>query len=238
MCIAVLDVMPSDRYVSCVHRRLIHPVPLVATALMLVGCDNQGSTSAHLADADPLPTANPPGTGLTDARDGGLPVQEASAVGGACIDGSLRWGQTGGDTAYDVLSHLEPCSVFECETVPGFFNLDPNVSCTQDVTTGAEGIGVPDINFALSNADVQSSFADAPIQYGLYGSTGGGIFRVIWNDASISVGADCNGLSTCLPTPGGVAVLVDLLKRLTIEQLEQEPCSDVFDGPLVVSATN
>lgn len=197
--------------------------PLVLGAL---GCDGLHSTiEAQLAETDS--SASLPDAASPDSDPG------APQVG--CINGSLRWGQTGGDSGYEVLSHLDPCSVFTSETVPGFFNHDPDVSCTQDVVSHPDSVSVRDVNTALDNPDVISSFADAPIQYGLFGASGGGTFRIVWRDSAISVGGDCNGYPDCLPTPDAVGTLVELLKQMTAEQHEQQPCSDVFDGPFIVS---
>lgn len=66
----------------------------------------------------------------------------------------------------------------------------------------------------------------------LYGVDGrnldGALRRLTIGKAVIDVGYDCASRPNCVPTPEGVAALVDLLEQLEDEQLARAPCNTVF----------
>ncbi|MEA2699203.1 MAG: hypothetical protein QOI66_3474 [Myxococcales bacterium] len=192
-------------------------------------CLPDGSTTPD-GQIDKAPADTAPET--VQAEDVAAPDrQEASDTGDGCtLADTYAFGWTGGLVAFSDESTLSPPNKYD--HVRTYFRSDggtKSCSITQLSCQGMNSFGLYDIQLALQKSDVVSAFNEpTPLLYGTDSRpVDGAVYSVRRSDGhGVLVGGDCaGGAGNCRPIPGGLTVLVGILKQFDQQMLARPECS-------------
>ena len=158
----------------------------------------------------------------TSACSGGECIGLPSCT--SCLTQDISWGYTGGNSAYEDRSTLEPCVHYiRTRTLTGETTAMMTCSAQLLACNAAESSGA--VGAALANADVQAGLAQSPMLYGYdRRPVDAPIFEIKVDTATLWVGEPCDGQPGCVAIPTGVSMLVDLLKQIDEAEAQPDNC--------------
>jgi hypothetical protein len=160
------------------------------------------------------------------------PDAGTDAAASCTLDTMIRYGQTGGNVAYENQATLAPPASYTY-TRRGVRTDPIDLSCMPAFPpcNSATAVDVADIRRDLADADVQRAFAAAtPPIYGRDDRPADGtLFQLLRGDGRgfLAGGACTAGATGCVPVPAGVARLVALLRSLDQQQLMDPSCAQL-----------
>ena len=105
----------------------------------------------------------------------------------------------------------------------------PSLLCeTSFPECGSGQITSADVARGLSDPDVLTAYAAAPITYGLTDASSthdGNIDQITIGSRTISLGVPCDSRPGCIPHPPGVLALLTLLRGIEWQESERGACS-------------
>jgi hypothetical protein len=150
----------------------------------------------------------------------GLFTCDTEAGGGSCcVSQKITWESIG--MVYSYRYELD-CSTYRRTPERG----EPGPACTV-MLPSCDSTGITpldDVERAAGDADVIAALSSGRVSYGidLVATSDGNIDEITVDGKIIDVGAPCDGTAGCVPIPAGVASLLDLLHRVTLQ--EQDAC--------------
>ncbi len=232
--------------------KLIVTLVFFSCFISVIGCkgdDNDGATNGGASGAvgnsgtggsDGLanPDAATAESGVSDGQgdgDGGSYFEPRDAgdsgedvLACSCTFFSLSWGEIGGMVAWADRSTIAPCFKYTHQLINYTITPPSTSTCEIDepLCEYEEAVGGEQVTAAIQNAEVQSALQKGSVLYGHDSRpVDGQVFEIEVGEKTIQVGSDCDTVdASCVPIPQGVQNLVDLLKKIDLQQFTEPGC--------------
>jgi hypothetical protein len=161
-----------------------------------------------------------------ETRDAGDASETVLAC--SCTTYSISWGEIGGTVAFSDRSMIAPCFKYTHQLVSYTSSPPSTATCEIDepLCEYEAAIGGEQLTAAVQNAEVQSALLQGTVLYGHDSRpVDGQVFEIEVGENTIEVGSDCDTVdASCVPIPKGVQDLVDLLKKIDLQQFTEPGC--------------